>query len=186
MIGKPHTVPQKSTGKSGSVAIRLVPAPKVLPLPPLKQQTRFLHPNRHLSNSFLSGSWSRCRQDFQEGSRLRWHPGDRPRCRPTQPPTLHSQARTPSRAQPLQDVFTQSTGHTKTLGNFVKVSACHTAPRQPPPLLHSICFGCRLLVAFVTSTALAASDSSSHQTFVTLPPPGHLQRAQEHLLLPHP
>ncbi len=34
MIGKPHTVPQKSTGKSGSVAIRLVPAPKV-PLPPL-------------------------------------------------------------------------------------------------------------------------------------------------------
>ena len=32
MIGQPHTVPQKSTGKSGSVAIRLVPAPKVLSL----------------------------------------------------------------------------------------------------------------------------------------------------------
>jgi hypothetical protein len=32
MIGLPHTVPQKSTGKSGSVAIRLVPAPKVLSL----------------------------------------------------------------------------------------------------------------------------------------------------------
>lgn len=54
MIGKPHTVPQKSTGKSGSVAIRLVPAPKVLPLPPLNQQTRSFHPNLHPSNSFLA------------------------------------------------------------------------------------------------------------------------------------
>lgn len=160
MIGKPHTVPQKSTGKSGSVAIRLVPAPKVLPLPPLKQQTRFLHPNRHLSKSFLSGSWSRCRQDFQEGSRLRWYPGDGPCRRPAQhalpqPPTLHSQARTPSRAEPLQDVFTQSTGHTKTLGNFVKVTACNSTSSS---VARHLLWISRQLVAFVPSTALAASE----------------------------
>ena len=27
-IGKPHTIPQKCTGKSGSVRVRLIPAPR--------------------------------------------------------------------------------------------------------------------------------------------------------------
>jgi len=68
MIGKPHTVPQKSTGKSGSVAIRLVPAPK--------------------GAGLVAGKTSK---------KVLAYAG-------------------------IQDVFTQSTGHTKTLGNFVKAT----------------------------------------------------------------
>ena len=55
MIGKPHTVPQKSTGKSGSVAIRLVPAPKVLsplPSPPVQRPCFYSTPFSLVAKSF--------------------------------------------------------------------------------------------------------------------------------------
>jgi len=67
-IGLPHTVPMKVTGKTGSVSVRLVPAPRGTGIVAAKTPKKVLQ---------FAG---------------------------------------------IEDVFTQSTGSTKTLGNFVKAT----------------------------------------------------------------
>jgi small subunit ribosomal protein S2e len=67
-IGLPHTVPQKSTGKCGSVSVRLVPAPRGTGIVAARVPKKVLQ---------FAG---------------------------------------------IEDVFTSSTGSTKTLGNFVKAT----------------------------------------------------------------
>ncbi len=67
-----------------------------------------------------------------------------------------------TRLTPSQDVFTQSTGHTKTLGNFVKASTLSS--------LHT-----ESTFYFLSFTLL-----------LTILFPGDLQRSEEHVLVPHP
>ena len=67
-LGKPHTVPTKITGKGGSVALRLVPAPKGAGIVAASTPKKVLA---------LAG---------------------------------------------IVDVYTASTGHTKTMGNFIKAT----------------------------------------------------------------
>ena len=67
-LGKPHTVPTKITGKGGSVALRLVPAPKGAGIVAASTPKKVLQ---------MAG---------------------------------------------IVDVYTASTGHTKTMGNFIKAT----------------------------------------------------------------
>jgi len=68
MLGKPHTVPTKITGKCGSVSMRLIPAPKGAGIVAARTPKKVIQ---------MAG---------------------------------------------INDVFTSSTGHTRTMGNFVKAT----------------------------------------------------------------